>query len=307
MEIKDLQMFIAVADAAGIRRAATQLNVGQSVISKRMRDLEDELGVSLFERLQSGARLTHAGKRFENDIRVVLTRLEDAVRTVGAAGQADEGQLCIGLSGSISAGFERTLLERWMRDYPKVSLEMKEAGPQEQVRAILNREVDVTCLTGSTAPIGCDATAVCMCQLYAAVPATSTLSTRPEVPFEELAKQHFIVSRGGFGPEIYDLLVKKLSGLGFSPDIKIMDVSKEALMNLIGMGRGVALTSNVSIGVTYPSVIFVPITGELLPCMLVWSPENDNPALRRFVSLAKVLAKQEMARGAPSQMPGPSP
>lgn len=86
-----------------------------------------------------------------------------------------------------------------------------------------------------------------------------------------------------------------------------MDVSKEALMNLVGMGCGVALTSNVSIGVTYPGVTFVPINGEFLPCMLVWSPENDNPALRRFVSLAKVLAKQELARGAPSQTRDPSP
>lgn len=307
MEVKDLRMFIAVVDAAGIRRAATQLNIGQSVVSKRMRDLEDELGVSLFERLQSGARLTHAGKRFDVDIRAVLSRLDDAVRTVGAAGQVDEGQLSIGLSGSISAGFERNLLERWIREYPRVKLEMKEAGPQEQIRAILSREIDVACLTGSTAPVGCDATMVCMCQLYVAVPATSDLAELTEVLFEQLANQHFIVSRGGFGPEIYDLLVKKLSGFGFSPDIEIMDVSKEALMNLVGMDRGVALTSNVSIGVKYPDVTFVPISGKLLPCILVWSPENDNPALRRFVSLAKILAKRELTRDGPSQTPGPLP
>lgn len=208
MEIKDLQTFIAVADAAGFRRAAMRLNLQQSVVSKRVRDFEDELGVSLFERHQGGVRLTHAGDRLEADIRATLTSLDEAVRTVGATGQADEGQLCIGLSGSISAGFERSLLDRWMRSHPKVQLEMKEAGPQEQVRAILNREVDVTCLTGSTAPVGCDATVVCMCQLYVAVPATSNLASPSEVAFDQLTKQHFIVSRGGFGPEIHDFLIK---------------------------------------------------------------------------------------------------
>lgn len=76
MEIKDLRIFIAVADTAAFRRAATRLGIQQSVVSKRVRDLEEELGISLFERHQSGVTLTHAGEQFDSDIRPLVSQLD---------------------------------------------------------------------------------------------------------------------------------------------------------------------------------------------------------------------------------------
>lgn len=183
-----------------------------------------------------------------------------------------------------------------------MKLEMKEWSPEEQIRGLFNRQIDMTFLTGANTPAGCDAIPIFRAQLYVAVPRDSVFAGQSQLRFEDLAKAHFIVSSRGFGSDIRDLIAKQLSELGFSPDVETYDVGREALMNMVGMNFGVSLTSDVSIGVTYPGVAFVPIAGELLPVNAVYSPENDNPALRRFLSLARTLAK-EQSRDAPSQRP----
>lgn len=68
-------------------------------------------------------------------------------------------------------------------------------------------------------------------------------------------------------------------------------------MTLVGLGLGVSLVADHWRGVTYPNVSFVPIgdVNEKVPFSITWRPENDNPALRRFISLARIEAQRNGA------------
>jgi hypothetical protein len=67
-------------------------------------------------------------------------------------------------------------------------------------------------------------------------------------------------------------------------------------MNLVGLGLGATLMCNHWRGVCYPNVKFVPIgENERVPLSLTWRPENENPALRRFLSLAHAMARVSKA------------
>src|SRR2546426_11623406 len=81
MELRHFRYFVAVAEEHSFAHAARRLRVAQPALSKQIRDLETELGVTLFERLPRGVRLTPAGGGF----------LADARGTVGAAGGAAAG------------------------------------------------------------------------------------------------------------------------------------------------------------------------------------------------------------------------
>jgi hypothetical protein len=80
------------------------------------------------------------------------------------------------------------------------------------------------------------------------------------------------------------------------------------LMHLVGMGRGVSFTSEATLATSFPMVIFRPITDgdEMIRFSAVWSPANDNPALRQFVSLATARAKQKR-RNPDTSLPGNPP
>jgi DNA-binding transcriptional LysR family regulator len=79
MELRHLRYFVAVAEEQNVSRAAKRLHVSQPPLSRQIRDLEQELGIRLFERSAKAIRLTTAGRIFLLEARAVLQRADDAV------------------------------------------------------------------------------------------------------------------------------------------------------------------------------------------------------------------------------------
>src|SRR5215467_11705832 len=80
MELRHLRYFVAVAEMENVSRAATQkLHVAQPSLSRQIRDLEDEVGVPLFDRTGKSVRLTDAGRAFLEEARAILKLADDAV------------------------------------------------------------------------------------------------------------------------------------------------------------------------------------------------------------------------------------
>jgi DNA-binding transcriptional LysR family regulator len=86
------------------------LGIQQSVVSRRIRSLEEALGVSLFERHSGGVRVTAAGAKFFDLARYALLHLDHAIKTAGAAGRGEKGAVRMGICSSISTGFLRELI-----------------------------------------------------------------------------------------------------------------------------------------------------------------------------------------------------
>src|SRR6266850_646030 len=72
---------LLVGEYLSFRRVATVLGVRQSAVSRRVRELEDELGVSLFERHHAGVRVTNAGNRFFRETREAVVQFDHAVES----------------------------------------------------------------------------------------------------------------------------------------------------------------------------------------------------------------------------------
>lgn len=292
MDLKDLNAFIAVAEAHGFRRAAQNLKTEQSSVSRRVRNLEDQVGVSLFERHRGGVRLTVAGSRFLDDLRIVFTHLDFAMRKVRAAGYAGEGTLRIGTVASISSSFMNALLRDYRRAHPQVAMEIVEGDPRGQLADVIGRSLDVAFMTGKVQRQGYEAEQLWQEPILAALTADDPRGCADALELTDLSHDCFIVSRQAPGPEIHDYLVQRLATFGFSPRVHYHCVSREGLLSMVGLGFGVTLISGAEAGVMYPNVAFVPVAGEVLPFSAVWSSENDNPALRRLLSAARVQARR---------------
>lgn len=292
IDLKHLAYFVAAAEHRSFRQAADALDVGQSVLSRRIRALEDELGVSLFERGTLGARLTIAGERLQARTRSVLEELDELVRSAREAGRGMTGRLRIGIICSLGPGFLRDLIRGYAERYPDVEIEVAEDGPRAHVAGIRDRQQDVAMLTGKRADSKLDAAVLWREKIFVALPDGHRLADSSMLEWTSVADERFIVQREQPGPEIHDQIVRQLSGQGRLPTVVRHSVGHDALMNLIGLGFGVSLTCESAIGVAYPGVVFRPLAGpeDMVTFSAVWSPENDNPALRRFLSLARTMA-----------------
>src|SRR5712672_1725922 len=102
MELRHLRYFVAVAEEQNVTRAAARLHVSQPPLSRQIRDLESELGLTLFERSPKAIRLTPAGRVFLEEARAVLRRAEEAVQTLKASAAHTSGKLEVGYAPSLT-------------------------------------------------------------------------------------------------------------------------------------------------------------------------------------------------------------
>jgi len=282
---------IAAAEHGSFRKAALAVGVGESTISRRIRDLEDEAGAALFIRYPHGVLLTEAGRNFVERARRVINELDLAMKEVRAAGRVEMGLLRIGIFTSLASGFIAELLERYRAQHAGVRTKFVEGAPALHVAAVRLHEIDIAFLTGHLTATGCEVTRLWCEHVFVVLPETHKLAAEERIDWDDLRGQHFIVSEADPGPEIYDYLFKHLSELGHPPSVERCPVyNRDTLIGMVALGAGITLTSEATTGVKFPGVTYRLLVTEDLPFCAVWSPHNDNPALRRMLSLARSLS-----------------
>lgn len=293
VELDDLRCFVAVAEHCGFRRAALNSGVKQSVLSRRVRKLEDELGVSLLERHRSGVRLTRAGRDYLDTTKKALGELEYGARRASQAGRGASGRLRIGIFASIAGGFTRAAIGAFAARHPDVEIIVSEGAPSDHLLHIRERHLDLAMVTGLTRPDGLAAERLWVERVALALPVKHGLAEFATAVWDDITNEHFIVSHDEPGPEIHEWLIPRLSTLGRHADVVRYAVARETLLVLAGLGLGLTVVSEAATGVTYPGVTyrFFDRDEDLLPFYAIWSRGNDNPALRRFLSLMRAMAR----------------
>ena len=298
---------LSVADHLSIRGAAKALGVRPTAVSRRVSDLEDTLGVSLFERSPRGLKMTNAGARFIQDAREALRHLQLASRMAAEAGRGGVGRLRIGIQPSIGAGFLRELIQVYSARHPGVAIKLIEGlPPSEHIALVHRRQLDLAFVVDTADVDDCDIAQLWNERLFVVLPNGHPLGKLQVIGWSELSSERFIVREAKCDPALCERVLQRLGGHTRSPVIEKLDVGRDTIMHLVGMGHGVSITSEATLGTPYPNVIFRPISGgdDTVQFSVVWLAENDNPALRRFLSLAKAQASQNR-RDAPPQTSPP--
>lgn len=331
IEVRHLCYVLAAAQSGSFRGAASALNVEQSAISRRIRDLEDRLGVSLFVRSHGGVCLTNAGQSFVGRAQRALSHIRHAASDAASGGRGEVGGIRVGIFSSLSCGFLADLLRIYGQRHSAVRLDLVEGGPAAHVSAVQRLQMDVAFLTGAPTADDCDREDLWTERIFVVLPAAHKLAGRRRLTWNDLRAYRFIVSECDPGPEIEDYLVKHLADLGHHPSVERHAVGRDNLMHLVAMSQGLTLTSEATTADRFPGIAYRPLSGHLLPFCAIWSRQNDNPALRRLLSLAKAMSRERSnangridkadderrramagmvalsGRGEPSRMPDQSP
>jgi DNA-binding transcriptional LysR family regulator len=298
LKLVSVTQALLVAEHLSFRRAASALGVRQSAVSRRVRELEDELGVSIFERHHAGVRVTNAGVRFLQEAREALLQLDHAVKSAAAAGSGVIGRLSIGILSSMATGYLRELIQVYCSHHPDVVVQIIEGASADNIAAVRKRQLDVAFIIDTTHAGGCETLPLWNERIVVVLPEDHALRTKKEIEWSDLRNEHLIVRQSERDPVLCDRLTKRIAAADHDPDVRKLKVGRESLMNLVAMGLGVGLTSEATIATAFPKVVFRPIAGddELLQFSAAWLPHNDNPALRRFLSLARRMAKERRRR-----------
>jgi DNA-binding transcriptional LysR family regulator len=273
-----------------------------------VRQLEDELGVSLFERHRTHVRVTNAGVAFFKQAREALTQLDHAVRTASAAGTGAIGRLSVGILSSMATGYLRDLIQTYCSRHPKVAIQILERASVNSIEAVLKRQLDVAFVRDTSQASGCESLRLWSERIFVVLPEDHAMSARKEIGWADLRNEHFII-RQSVDPELCERITMRVTDARHNPSVQKLDVGRETLMNLVSIGVGISVTGEATIATPFPGVVFRPIAGddELLNFNAIWLPHNDNPALRRFLALARRMASERRGAAARSDGPGTRP
>ncbi len=290
-----------VADYASFSQAARALGVKQSAVSRRIQALEDELGVSLFERQSNGVGPTIAGQRFLERTRAAFAEIDYAIKNAAAAGRGDEGVVRIGVLPSLVSVFLCDVLAEFREAQPGVILDFLEGSPEKLIARIMERRLDVGFVVSGMPTPGCDAEVLWSGGICVALPDRHPLGGCEVIGWEPLKDEHFVFGREAIAAGFDAYATERIARVGGRLSLSMHDASQELVMQLVALGFGVSLSSDVSTAIPYPGVAFRPLAGEndRVSYSAVWLPGNDNPALRRFLSLARSKSAEHLRASAP--------
>lgn len=315
IDLKHLRYAEAAAHHGSFRKAADSLALKQSNLSRRIRHLEDQLGVKLFERTNGGVRPTSAGRDFVHGARRVLHELEVVIDGVKAVGRGEAGHITIGFYTSLSAGNLRATLVEYSRRFPQVHISTVEGSRARLSEGIENGKIDIAIVTGEPALDGNRSMMLWSERIIVALPQDHPLAANEIVYWTDLKRERFLLCERDPGPEIYDILVAKLASPGDLPKVVRHDVSLENIKSLVGAGCGVSVMCEACMGANYAGVVHREARDGNGSTHIVyrayWKGHDDNPAVEHFIRLLEErcppVASGNGPRGGVLKIPDPSP
>lgn len=151
MELRHLRYFIAVAEEENVTRASVRLHVAQPSLSRQIRDLEHELGVSLFDHGPRALRLTEAGRHFLAEAREVVASADGAVRSVRDFAHGPAGEIHIGYAPSLTTKVLPQALRRFQQSHPKTYVRLHDRSTMEMLSGLHNETLDAALLVKPSA------------------------------------------------------------------------------------------------------------------------------------------------------------
>ena len=293
LTLQNLRYALAAAEHGSFRQAAEVLLLQQSTLSRCVRQLEESIGMVVFERSSGGVRATQAGLQFLRSARSILEQVEALAATARSTGRGEAGRLAVGFYTSLAAGNLRATLMDVARRFPQLELQMFEfSRGQSRDSASQRRGGDCDHPGRHGAARNENNVAVERAD-FVAVPEGHALAGRESVQWIDLREEKILLSRRDPGPELHDLIIAKTTSPGDRPKIMRHDVTRASAKSLVGAEFGVTLLTEASDGASFAGVVYRELRDGVEPARIGysahWRADNENPALANFL---KVLGER---------------
>lgn len=257
--LRQLQYFVAVAEQGTVSGAAHVLSISQSSVTEAVKDLERDLGVTLFERHPRGLSITQQGHQFLRHAGKILASVSEARHVFEAAPDTTGGTLQLGVTSLVAGYVLSDLLARYRRAFPAVEVRTIEDDGNYLEHLLVGGELDVAVmlLNNLRDRQALQFETLEMSPFSLWLPAGHTLATKDSIAIEDIVELPLIMLTTD---EIEEATRRLLAVFGARPKVAFRTRSVEAVRSLVATGAGVAIL---------PDMIYRP-----------WSLEGDRIEVR---------------------------
>lgn len=239
MDIRQLRYFMAVAKAGSYSAAATELNVAQPTLSISVRNLEQELGVTLFYTFDRRQHLTDEGQRLMAGAQRLMEDYRRTIEEVQNTAGTAAGKLTVGLPPLIGTLYFAELIPEFARRYPNIHIQVMEQGSQTLDQMLLEGELDIALRLNTEKNADFETRRFVTKPVVALVSREHELAQRKKVSFADLKEERFAIFNQEF--TLYWQIMDACRHMGFTPQIALLSSQWDFLMEVAAQNRAITI------------------------------------------------------------------
>ena len=289
MDVRHLRYVTALAQEMNFSAAAKRLHIAQPALSQNIRQVEEDLGVELFERSTRKVALTDAGKAFYRDALVILAKIEAARRTAQRAASGEIGSLTIGFTTTSILGGELTRRIRvFQQRYPDIRITLEDFTVNKLMNQLRASTIDVACSEEIYTDDSLETLALKPLPVVLALYKGHPLAKRRQLRLGMLAKEHFIFPVPFRAWAVHEEFMRFCAQAGFKPIRAGFAPNALAAVGMAAANLGVAMLHELPLFHCPEVVIRRLVEPSLALCMyLVWRKGAVSLPAKNFINLVQ--------------------
>jgi DNA-binding transcriptional LysR family regulator len=285
IEVRHLRYMVALAKEMSFTAAARRVHVAQPALSQNIRQIEEKLGVSLFERSTHKVVLTAAGKVFYREAVATLEHLERTARATQRAAKGEAGVLSIGFTTTAMLGELPARIGNFRKRYPNIQILFRELPLDLLVDALRIGALDIGCSDIDIADDTLEVTPLREVPVVVVLNKAHRLARHPSLRLQMLARETFILPAPDSHHALYNTFLQACREAGFEPVDPYFVDTIPAGLGLVAANIGVTLQHRLATfhcrGVTYRRLTSPKLR---LQMKLIWRKQDLSPTAMKFIA-----------------------
>ena len=259
LEVRHLQLVAAIVDEGNLTRASRRLHLTQSALSHQLLDLEERLGLPLFDRMNKQMRLTEAGQHVLESARRVLKQLADTEDQLQLYATNRKGSVRLTTECYTVYHWLPSVMKRFHQRHPQIEIRIEVDATHAPFEALAAGGLDVAFVTSDVAPRGIDLEPLFEDEMNVIVDSAHRFASLPYVTATQLAEETLLTYSQLTGNAVYERILRPA---GLAPKKHLQVRLTEAMIELVRARVGVALLAGWAAApyVASGDVIAVPLT-----------------------------------------------
>ncbi|MEU0372725.1 LysR substrate-binding domain-containing protein [Streptomyces sp. NPDC006283] len=284
MELRHLRYFAVLAEELHFGRAAERLHMAQPPLSQRIRDLERELGVRLFDRTRHRVQLTEAGALLLEHVRPVLAGVDTAREAMRRIRPGEAGVLRVGMPPDTGPRVLHTLTAGFARRVPDVLIDLHELTTDEQLTRLREGELDAGVVRHPSDTVGLESGTTARRELGVIVRSDHAAAAGGgPLRLRDLDGAPLVIFPRAMAPRLYDHMLTVCRDEGFLPGSIRHARNPDFVHGLVLAGRGIHLNEAPATPLA-DGLVWRPLEGVALAWVtsVVWVPSRHNEVIAAF-------------------------
>lgn len=297
MDLRHLRYFIAVAEELHFTKAAKRLHIAQPPLSRQIRQLEEEIGVTLLQRTNRFMELTDAGRIFLEKAKQILRATDSAVVETQRAQRGEIGKLAVGFFEHTSYTLLPPILRAYRERFPTVEVQLRWFRVIDQIDALMRGDVDISFIRPVTDLDDISKESLLREPFVLALPNTHRLAEQDSVSVKDCVDEPLLNYAYSLAPDFHNMIIRMCALAGFVPKIAAEVGQVYTALGLVSSGAGIAFVPASVQRVRFDNVVYKPLSGRQPKgeVLLAWKQRNPSPLISAFIETAKQTVRENFS------------